>query len=116
LNNSAVPPSPARKSALLFRTHYWNDFVEAQFNRLCAMSGDAVDVFIAYNETSGTAPKLPAAAAERLVSHTLPSFAMVGLDIKVACGMWHLFDCLFYDVLVKWPRHAPLAMIENEVH
>jgi hypothetical protein len=41
---------------------------------------------------------------------------MLGLDIKVARGMWHLFDCFFYDVLVKSPRHAPLAMIESEVH
>ena len=111
----STAPSSGGKAAVLFRTHYWNEFIDTQFNRLCAMAGDGVDIFVTYDETNGPARGLPAAAAQRLVGHSLPGFASLGLDIQVARGMWHLGDYPFYDFIVKWPGYAQLAMIENDV-
>jgi len=41
--------------AVLFRTHFWDDYVERQYQRLRAVAGRG-DVFILVDETNGPVP------------------------------------------------------------
>ena len=61
--------------AVLFRTHLWNDYVERQYQRLCATVGRG-DVFILVDETSGMVP----VPHLNVVSHTQASVLALGLS------------------------------------
>lgn len=44
--------SPPVRYAVLFKTHFWDDFAERQFRRLCLRSGNG-DVYVVVDETNG---------------------------------------------------------------
>jgi hypothetical protein len=61
--------------AVLFRTHFWDDYVERQYQRLRAVAGRG-DVFILVDETNGPVP-IP---HPNVVPHTQASVLGLGLS------------------------------------
>ncbi|MTH62200.1 hypothetical protein [Paracoccus litorisediminis] len=98
------------KYAILFRTHYWTDYLAVRFSELKSMAPGA-DVYVAYDATNGKAPDIPEAA-----SHSLASLRALGLYLPEEKALWYCGDYPFYDFYLRNPNYDFYLMIENDVY
>lgn len=97
------------KYALLFRTHYWSDYLQSRFNDFKSATSSA-DVFVAYDATNSAPPNIPEVA-----EHSLNSIRALGLHTPAEKALWYCGDYPFYDFYSKHPSYDFYLMIENDV-
>lgn len=98
------------KYAILFRTHYWTDYLDARLEEIKAMAPQA-DVYVAYDATSSSAPDIP-----ECTSHSLDSLRALGLHLPQEKALWYCGDYPFYDFYHRNPSYDFYLMIENDVY
>lgn len=98
------------KYALLFRTHYWSDYLQERLNDLKKMAPSA-DIYVAYDATNSNPPDIDGVAA-----HSLNSLSALGLYIPKDRALWYCGDYPFYDFYNSYPQYDYYLMIENDVY
>ena len=58
MSDDASTPANSPRYALIFRTHFWDDFAQRQFDRLVSRVGSG-DVFVLVDETNGKVGAIP---------------------------------------------------------
>lgn len=106
-----VNTKPAGKYAVLFRIHFWDDYAERQYQRLCSVVGDG-DVFILVDETSRRVP-IP---HQNVVSHTQEGVLALGLS-GAGHGnvLWFNGDYPLYFFYERHGHYGHYIMIEYDV-
>ncbi len=98
-------------TAVVFRTHFWDDFAQRQFDRLLAVAG-GTDVFVLVDETSGPV----AVPHDRVVRVTEASLLAMGF---AAAGegnlLWFNGDYPLYAFLQEQPDYGYVLQLEYDV-
>ncbi|CAH1658240.1 hypothetical protein CHELA1G11_11385 [Hyphomicrobiales bacterium] len=95
--------------AVLFRTHYWTDYLEERYTELKQQMKSG-DLFITYDATNSAPPDRP-----DVVPHSLDSLRHIGLYVPATKALWYCGDYPFYDFFIKKPDYDYYLMIENDV-
>ena len=99
------------RSAVLFRTHFWDDFAERQYRRLQARVGTG-DIFILANETAGPL-SIP---HSNTISHSEDSVAALGLSrFPYQTFLWYNSDYPLYHFYERFPDYDYYIMSEYDV-
>ncbi len=103
---------PTRLDAVIFRTHFWDDFVRRQFERVVARSRDC-DVFVLVDETNGPVLGI---AHDRVVRVTEQTIVEMGLP-RAGTGnmLWFNGDYPLYYLLDLYPTYLQYLQIEYDV-
>lgn len=97
--------------AVLFRTHFWDDFAQRQFDRLLAVAGGS-DVFVLVDETSGPV----AVPHDRVIRVTEARLLAMGLPRAGEGNMlWFNGDYPLYAVLQAEPGYDYYLQLEYDV-
>lgn len=101
----------AKRYAVLFRTHIWDDYVERQYQRLKANIGRGY-LYVLLDETNGPIET----GKERVVSHTNPAIESLGLaDAKSGNFLWYNGDYPLYFFYDRHPEYDYYVMSEYDV-
>ena len=99
--------------ALVFRTHFWDDFAQRQFDRVRARARSA-DIFVLVDETRG---KVSGIGAERVVGVTDAEILATGF---VAAGegslQWYSGDVPLYMFYLRHPGYDFYVQMEYDVN
>ena len=106
---NAKPQKADLRYAILFRTHYWNEFLSTSYDRLQTMiSGDT---YVAFDCTNAAPP-----ASIRTITHSVSMFENMGLFVGSESVLWHRGDYPFYGFAMQHPEYDYYIMVENDVH
>ncbi len=104
--------SKAQKTAIIFRTHFWDDFAQRQFDRLLA-GAEGCDVFVLVDETSR---KLAAIPHDKIVRVTEAELLEMGLaDAGEGNLLWFNGDYPLYRFQQLYPDYAYYLQLEYDV-
>lgn len=95
--------------AVLFRTHYWTDYLEERYADLKSQIKSG-DLFITYDATNSSPP-----VRADVVPHSVDSLRDIGLYLPATKALWYCGDYPFYDFFLKKPDYDYYIMIENDV-
>ena len=100
--------------AVLFKAHYWDDYIQRQFDRLKAVTGRG-DLFVIVNETDG--PVEGIAHPEHQILRITESAARdLGLEHNGTLPMlWFSNDYHLHLFTRRWPDYAYYVMLEFDV-
>ena len=97
------------KYAVLFRTHYWSDYLNGRFEEIKSMAPSA-DVFVCYDQTNGVPPDIRGCAP-----HSISTLGELGLFMPPEKALWYCGDYPFYAFYHDNPQYDFYLMIENDV-
>ena len=99
------------RTAIVFRTHFWDAFAQRQFDRLLAVA-DGIDVIVLVDETSGPV----AVPHDRVVRVTESSLLAMGLP-RAGEGnlLWFNGDYPLYAVQEQHPDYDYYLQLEYDV-
>ena len=108
---NAVPP-PSSPFAVLLRTHFWDSFVQRQFDRLLAHASGC-DVFVLVDETGGTVSGI---GHKHVLRHTEQDVLNMGLP-RAGEGnvLWFNGDYPLYLFIEKFPQYTHVLQLEYDV-
>lgn len=98
------------KYAVMFRTHYWSDYLHERLLELKGFCPNA-DVFVVFDSTNEEAPE-----GEHICAHSVTSLTSLGLYLPESRALWYCGDYPFYDFYLKNPYYDFYLMIENDVY
>jgi hypothetical protein len=100
------------RACIIFRTHFWDDFVRRQFDRLLAVSG-SLDVFVLVDETNGPV----AGIAHDKVARVTESDVLDMGFAKAGEGslLWFNGDYPLYWFAERHPDYALYLQLEYDV-
>ena len=103
---------PLAKTAVLFRTHFWDAFAQRQFERLLAVSS-GTDVFVLVDETNGPVAGIP---HDRVVRTTEHALLRMGLA-RAGEGnlLWYNGDYPLYRFAELYPDYTYVLQLEYDV-
>ncbi len=100
--------------AVLFKCHYWDDYVQRQFDRLKAVIGRG-DLFVIVNETDGPVAGITH-PEERVLRITETAARALGLEHNGTMPMlWFSNDYHLHLFSRRWPDYAFYVMLEFDV-
>ena len=97
--------------AVVFKTHFWDEFVERQFQRLCKQSGTD-DVFIIVDETHGNVNGIPHPRVLRMTEQTSVSEGY--FNHPAGRLFWHNTDYQLYHFIDRFPEYAYIVTCEYD--
>ncbi len=101
----------APRSAVIFRTHFWDPFVERQFHRIRARS-EGCDLFVLIDETAGPAGPIP---HDHVLSITAPDLLAQGYaDAGTGHLLWFNGDYPIYALLDLAPGYDSYIVCEYD--
>lgn len=99
--------------ALVFRTHFWDEFTQRQFDRACSQAASA-DMYVLVDETRG---QVEGIRAERVFGVTDPQILDAGF---VAAGegsiQWFSGDVPLYMFFHRFPNYTYYIQMEYDVN
>ncbi len=102
----------APRYAVLFRTHFWNGYVQRQFDRLAKQVG-AGDLFVMVDDTNGVVQGIPHDRVFRLTEKTATD---AGLPRAGEGNMlWYNGDYPLYPFLAEHPDYDYYLQLEYDV-
>ena len=102
----------APRTAVIFRTHFWDGFAQRQFDRLLAVAG-GTDVFVLVDETNGAVPGIPHPRVVRVTADGLLAmgFARAGEGNL----LWFNGDYPLYGFQALHPDYDTYVQLEYDV-
>ena len=99
--------------AVIFRTHFWDDFVERQFRRLQERVGDGV-VYVLVDETRGPVPGIPTDKVFRLTDSQILEAGFVSAG--EGSIQWFSGDVPLYMFRSAYPEFRYYVQLEYDVN
>ena len=99
--------------AVIFRTHFWNDFTTRQFQRLRDRVGTG-DVYVLVDETRGHVPGIPTERVFRLTDSEILAAGYV--DSRQGSVQWFSGDVPLYLFQHKFPEYQYYVQLEYDVN
>ncbi len=104
--------SETQKTAIIFRTHFWDDFAQRQFDRLLAEAGGC-DVFVLVDETSRKVIGIPHDKIVRVTESTLLEMGLA--DAGEGNLLWFNGDYPLYLFQTLYPEYDYYLQLEYDV-
>ncbi|MBC7799270.1 MAG: hypothetical protein H7Z10_01495 [Gemmatimonadaceae bacterium] len=108
--HSAVP---ARRYALVLKTHVWDDFIKRQLERYLSAVGPNGDVFVCIDQTNGAVPSID---HDRVLRFTNADLVGLGLANRAERGslIWWNTDYPHYLFFQAFPNYDYYAFCEYD--
>lgn len=110
---TASPTGKAPRYALIFRTHFWDQFAQRQFDRAKARAKSS-DVYVLADETRG---KIKNIGADRVVGLTDGEILAAGFVAASEGSLqWYSGDVPLYMFYLKYPDYDYYVQMEYDVN
>ena len=102
----------APRSAAVFKTYAWDEFVARQARRLAESAGP-LDFYISVDETNGPAGPIP---FDRVVRFTCGELAAARMPMRFSVGgvLWWNPDYAHYQFLAQYPDYDYYVFVEYD--
>ncbi len=100
-----------KRFAVVFKTHFWDEFVARQFSRLCERSGGG-DVFLLADESHGKFPGIPQARVLRVTEEIAAAEGY--LSEPVGRVFWYNTDYQLYHFVDQFPEYDYIVTAEYD--